>query len=419
MKGKVLFVVLVLSGLLTGAYLITRSIDNAQKQHALLASQEAKKAGAPAQGEAGPGDQNSRKKVEVAPSVLGRVFAFVLLGAILVAVIVWAYKENRGYGEKIPWKEILLQPVFISMLGILVLNTLSSLFIYHQWLWFWNQQTLFWAANMGLVLFVHFQTKKEPYAKYVASGIGLLIFFGFATTIYANHEKYARKIVGMVSGTTWSSARNISAGLSPTFRVPGKPPAETVLSTLADAETGGCVAGAGHQFEADGKPVRNPKGSKPGTGAVGKWQINLSDPEVTKIVKSHNWDVESSETDNRAAAEYLYDQRGTAPWTASAGCWGPKITMPGGIIVTLEGTTSDWSSPYPANRGFNFSTDWLGKGKPRHQIEYTTRDGSVFIREFPTKDGKNEPIKEEVASFRVKSLEKEPVIVKITFTPRT
>lgn len=129
---------------------------------------------------------------------------------------------------------------------------------------------------------------------------------------------------------------------------------DTALQIRADCETGGGVAGAAHQFLPGTKtPVRNPQNGKVGTGSVGRYQINLSDPAVAKVVKDHRWDVEGSEADNRAAAEFLYQEfiskGGTDPWKDSEHCWGPKLAAMRGQqqVATLLGAVDipvdEWS----------------------------------------------------------------------------
>ena len=185
LKWKAL-IVIVLAVLIYGVYFASRFIDEASnekpasKTSATTASTDSKTSLA---------KEEKKEEPEKEPSILGRIFVFTLLGGSLLWVIVLTYKENRGNNAEIPWGNILLQPVFIAIVGIIVLNALANLFIYPTWRWFWDHQTLCWGTNIALPLFVHFQTKKETYAKFVAGGIGLLILMGFVTTIHNKHKK--------------------------------------------------------------------------------------------------------------------------------------------------------------------------------------------------------------------------------------
>ena len=95
-----------------------------------------------------------------------------------------------------------------------------------------------------------------------------------------------------------------------------------------------------------------------------------------------------------------------------------KLPCPtGATCVQYVAPVGNWSALYPIRQGFDFATDTLGAGKPRHQIEYTFRDGRVLVQEYPTENGKRVSVGDPVAAFRFKSLENEPVIIEITLTP--
>jgi len=146
-----------------------------------------------------PETQTNQTKVdtEKTPSLWSRVVAFVLLGLILIVVIVSAYKEKRGVEQKIPWKDIMLQPVLISVLGLLILNPLASLFAYNAWLWFWDHNILFWGTNMGIPILVHLLVKQHT-----RDGITKLMRRLLTSFVIYFDKKYRRRGCSQNSGKT-------------------------------------------------------------------------------------------------------------------------------------------------------------------------------------------------------------------------
>jgi len=253
------------------------------------------------------------------PSIMGRGFVFLLLFAMLTAVTGMAWWEKRTC----PWAERLSQPVFIAIIGIIVLNALSNLFIYPNWRWFWDHQTLFWGVNMALVLFVHFTTKKESYAKFVASGIALLILTGFGTEIAGNKKT---QVTNLPSVTETKLMANI--------------PVDVAKRVVCECESN-C-----QQFETDkdGNLVLDDKGNKipfknkgipkkdiPPSSAFGKYQFLEVHREPAQKL---GFDLNTEEGQEKYF-EYLYGKEGFKPWDhdneygGGRACWGPKLAALG------------------------------------------------------------------------------------------
>lgn len=94
-------------------------------------------------------------------------------------------------------------------------------------------------------------------------------------------------------------------------------PQTPILDRIADAESGGCKPGQGHQFNSNGTPVTHV--NKDGSVDVGKYQINLSVSHLNEMTKLGFNPL--TEEGNTAYAKWLYANRGTMDWQASAGCW--------------------------------------------------------------------------------------------------
>ena len=90
-----------------------------------------------------------------------------------------------------------------------------------------------------------------------------------------------------------------------------------IMQRIADCESGeGGKEGTGKQFLKNGRIVQNH--NTDGTYDLGKWQINF-ERHFDEIVRL-KLDV-LTEAGNQAYAMYLYENRGTGDWMASAKCW--------------------------------------------------------------------------------------------------
>jgi hypothetical protein len=94
-----------------------------------------------------------------------------------------------------------------------------------------------------------------------------------------------------------------------------------VLSRIGDCESGNGKEGTAKQFDKNGQVVKhvNMKGDYAGTVDIGKYGINVD--IWGKVAGKHGWNL-YTEAGNRAMAEWLIDQQGTAPWDGTSGfCW--------------------------------------------------------------------------------------------------
>lgn len=374
--------VLIAVGLLMGTYMITSAIMSPEEPPAQTTKQEETKKETPPTG--------------VGPSVLGLVVVFLLLFGTLVVVTTGAW---RGAGPE--WRHTMAQPVFIAIVGVLVLNALTYLFAYPYWRWFADHSTLFWGTNISIVLFAHFITRPDRYAKYIAYGIALLVLVGFVSTIYkpgendpANRDESRTSVVSRI-------VNDFSYGV----------PAAVALEIIADHESGNGTPGSGKQFDADHKPVRG----KENPLAVGKWQINLADSATKEEVKQ--WDVET-EAGNRAAAEFLYKKYGTRPWNATKSGWEPKLrayTWGRGEAVALiiKAPKDEWSEiiPLPRNGG-RHSVDGYGQ---KFTVRWNNGRPDQTDEDLPRPDGvaKKKPL--VVYDFRLQSREAEVALITVKF----
>jgi len=341
------------------------------------------------------------------PSTAGRGFVFLLLFAMLTAVTWMAWREKRTC----TWTERLSQPVFIAIIGVIVLNALSNLFIYPTWRWFWDHQTLFWGVNMALVLFVHFTTKKESYAKFVAGGIAFLILMGFATEIAGN-----KKI-----NTTTASLNKASGTSSPSFT---NIPVDVAKQVVCECESN-C-----QQFESDGKtPFKNrgiPDKGVPPSSAFGKYQF-LEVHRKIALGLNPSLDLNTEEGQEKYF-EYLYGKEGFKPWDhdnqygGGSACWGPKLVARGygvgeskQIIAQTRvviAPVNEWSEVInlPTNGEDGGKTSLSGLGK-----KYTVQWNGEIEEELPRAEGTEPKNPSRPFSLRVKSREAEPIQVTVRF----
>jgi len=86
-------------------------------------------------------------------------------------------------------------------------------------------------------------------------------------------------------------------------------PQTPVLDRIAQCESGG------HQYAPSGQVLMKP--NKNGTIDVGKYQINsVWFKKATEL--GYNL---TNEADNKAMAEWIYQNKGTGDWASSAHCW--------------------------------------------------------------------------------------------------
>ena len=410
-KTKVLFAILglVLISLLT--YLTKSAIDSESKLSVVSSqSQSPDSATSP---------QTTQDEETQVQSTVSKVIAFLLLLTILVGVIAWAvvdarrpYKDKDGEEAKAPLTEVLRQPVIAAFGGVVVLNILASLFVYPAWRWYFDHHVLFLSTNMGLLIFVHFVMKKDTVSRCIATGIGVLIIAGF---FHADS--------GSGSGNKTTSGTSAVVTSRITRSSYAHVPASIAVPIFCDAESGDGSPGSAKQFvEEDGGelvPYRNP--TKP--EVVGACQINMGDAAVAALVEAHNLDPVNSETDNREAAQLLYqdyvdrDGAGVHPFEDSrerwelqlrAYTWGGENGEAASLMVKAPVGT-DWSQPPIPNAYEPVQFDLNGFGK-----KYEVLWNGEIVEELPRLEGVRvkQPAIVRTFQFRSLGLYEVPVTVK-------
>lgn len=384
-KWVVLFGILALVVLLVLSFMITGSLVSSSESRV----KTVEKTTEPTQSDI---TQNLVASEDKSPS--SNWIAFLLLAIILVLVIIQAYKEKRGPSNgPVQWKDVWSQPVFIAIAGVTVLNTLASLFIYHAWYWFWNQHTLFWSTNMGTILFVHFKTKRETYAQYVATGIGLLILLGFATPIYK----------GLKSGSDSKPDAQLA-------RLASSTQVRKALIIIGEAESPG--EPGGRQFDEKGNVVRG-KVDKDDTGAL---QINKR--IHADLLKEHpEINIEKSKEDNYRFGEILVQKFGFEPWAKTRSIWGPKLAALGydqkmtgpqivGDFLVLEAPVGTFGGETIIPQGTYF--DWRGS-----EGAFIVQDQKGSVAKYDPSNGVFERLPYPSERIAFKALGEKPVEVKL------
>jgi hypothetical protein len=187
-----------------------------------------------------------------------------------------------------------------------------------------------------------------------AGGVVAVVFGISILVIYESLSEERGKSKGILSRDTIVEA--------PTYGVP----ASIALPIIADGETGGRKPGGAKHFfdEAKRIPMRNPQDGPPGSGAVGKYQLNMSDPAVISNrdtlekmmladgrLKTGEWlDIEYNEEHNKLLAEYMYEKYGTRPWLASRDYWEPLLKShalgQSTTVIVAEVPADRWSETY-------------------------------------------------------------------------
>ena len=88
-----------------------------------------------------------------------------------------------------------------------------------------------------------------------------------------------------------------------------------VLARIADCESGNGKPGTGTQFK-NGQVIM--RANTNGTIDIGKYQVNLT--YWGKQATALGYDL-TKEADNKAMAEWIYQNKGTGDWSSSQHCW--------------------------------------------------------------------------------------------------
>lgn len=90
-----------------------------------------------------------------------------------------------------------------------------------------------------------------------------------------------------------------------------------VMQRIAGCESEGSRNAKGKQFNADGSIVTHVNAD--GTTDVGKYQINMQKAHIVNMARLGLNPF--TEEGNEAYAKWLYENKGTGDWLASANCW--------------------------------------------------------------------------------------------------
>ncbi len=134
---------------------------------------------------------------------------------------------------------------------------------------------------------------------------------------FAKTKVFFRKLItySFIAGLIWGAfqlgsnfyGETVYAEKEVKVEVPVKAP---VLERIAKCESGN------KQFKSDGSLVINNNSN--GSKDVGVFQINVNVWGLKAMELEYNL---TKEKDNRAFAQYLYENFGTEPWVHSKSCW--------------------------------------------------------------------------------------------------
>ena len=421
--------VLIVIGLLIGAYCIYAPVEKAMKEKPLeppkiVATTESK-------GEAVVPE-------EKIPLAGGRVFAFALLGLALVGIIVTTCVEKK----KAPWAEFLLQPVFVAISGAAVFCALLNLFIYPAWRWIWDNQLLFWGTSLSIPLYVFSKTRKEPWVKSVARVIAFMVLCGFFFSpiqqSYTDWQKYkleAKRAAEERAKNRVAFSSSLSYGNVPTA---------IALPIIGEAESPG--EPGGKQFNEDGSVVHGM--DKDDIGAL---QINQR--IHADLIKETGIDIAKSKEDNYKFGNILVEKYSYQPWFKTRHIWGPKLAAmgygqgvrqaPGAISMkpTFEGVMDQMNSlssfrgglgPEQRENEGGVKTapvdNWshlisVPRGSKRISLDdgfgdtkkFSVRWNGRVVEDFPREEGVKPKTPKTVYAFQLKSREAEALDITVKF----
>lgn len=300
----------------------------------------------------------------------------------------------------------ILITVAVLLIANFMLKTMTST-VPEIWNWYTgvNDGWFFVGFNLSWVAVAFLAFKKDETNKPVPEGQFASRFIAWAIMIFTLINLGGYIFRGMVE------AKQI--GLPMTISIPATPlwdiPAVVALPVIADCESGDGSPESGKQFNEDGTVVTNPKN----LGAIGKYQINTSDPSIATLLKKNGWDAKTLEG-NEAAAQYLFLRRGTRDWNASRGCWESKL----GVMQSESLFTTEHIAPVGAIGVFGsrigplpdrFNIAWKGEGV----FEIRNNLGKTAV--FDSSKEKNPDLPSPTEALEFRSLTDKPTKVILTW----
>lgn len=258
----------------------------------------------------------------------------VFLALLVLTTLLWVLLKALGVIKTGP---DFSDPKATIAFGLAVFN----LILWGMVPWFWDVLTYQWYVpilfNLGLGAFLYL---RKADGKTLASLVGGALVLGLLTNAYFEY-KLGSKIE---AGSNNAKQMFQPVASNPRNGILGPPSMDEELLEIAYCESNN------QHFDSDGKLVRYTTDKE---DSVGRYQINIGDPSIKKLMDDNGLDP-TKEGDNRKAAELLYRLYKRAPWKGSEYCWSTKLLAKGygratmslpKQIALVEPEAGKWSAP--------------------------------------------------------------------------
>lgn len=325
----------------------------------------------------------------LSPSASGKLIAFLIVIAVLIAIAAWVYSEHKDKEDK--WGQIVRNNATMTFLGLIVLNAIAYILHYEGWRKFYDMGSLFWMTNIGIILFVYLIFEKSQAAKVVAAVLALLIL----TALWGKKD-------GM---NIFNRTPTIS--LSQSY---DNVPTEIAFPIIGECESPGEPGGKQFEKDKNGKMiVVQGKVDKDDTGAL---QINKR--IHADLIKEHpEIDISKSKEENYKFGKVLVEKfHGYGPWFKTRSCWEPKFASLG--YNDQQGVR--WAEvETPTERYGDLQTVQPGQSATIYEEGnlITALWNEKVEEDLPRQGDPKAPSR--VFSFRLKSREQTPLKIKVKF----
>lgn len=258
------------------------------------------------------------------PSGFGKIISFLILFGILLVLgaTSWYDQKTRKWRN---FTEAMLEPVFMTLIGLAILSTLIFLMIHPVWIWLMQDWLIFFTIYTSLVIMAFLLARKgEHGAKTIAMTVLVVLIIGIGTRLYKSPSLYSwlptSRVLAPSSNGTLTNYH---------FTVADMSAEEAFKSGIGGCESQGDPYATPVHWK-KGEEGKTPLPNKQGSGAFGWLQLSKDKIDDAKA-KGFGDIVHDKVAYDRYAIHLYNDEGGTKHWEfnqeigGGPACWGPAL----------------------------------------------------------------------------------------------
>lgn len=349
------------------------------------------------------------EEIPTSRKILGVVIVIVVIG-IFVGGIVRTWEEGVPWYKQSFWYGVMA----ITIYALIATNMVLAFLLPKLWDLFWQDQILFWSANIGLIALVRFFSitgkdgKPIGAARFAGWIFGIILLVGLIVHVSQNKD-WCDKFDDLFKQVASSFGQPGPSTVSPTMG--GAAPMEVALAVICKHESG-C-----RQKDSQGNIIKN----KQGSSAFGKYQFLESHREPAHKL---GFDL-NTEAGQDAYAEYLWkeglrkgesptkhwegDPKGSFRWQTELMSLGYNPW--GEVEGALEAPVDRWSEPVIIHPGI-----FINWGETDGKMKIKDQKGDEAL--YDPKGGLTQNLPYPSKKIQFMSSEEKKVKVKLTFTKK-